>query len=91
MKKIIFSVSAFLFSLASVIPKEAEAHVRYLVDDGDVEKYSGLDFEFLLSALTDPHNIALILWTIAGGIIAILISTQVKFFRDKFKKYCSMD
>jgi len=67
-----------------LITPHASAHVRYLVEEGDVHKYTGLDFAFLLSALT-TENIALMFWTIAGVIIVALLATQVKCFREKIQ------
>lgn len=77
--KITFSVLAFLLVL---IPK-AEAHVRYLVDETTADKNSGADYGFLLKAISDPKNLALISWTIAALILALLASTRIKFIKNK--------
>ena len=84
MKKIIIPIITLLILIAAIAP-QAEAHVRYLIDEIAVEENSGPDYEFLLDALFDPVNIGMMLWTIAGVIIIGLIATQVKFFREKFK------
>lgn len=74
----------FIF-LGLSLASSAHAHVRYLLEEETVKEFKGTNFEFLLSALKDPKNISLILWTIAISIIIILISIRNKFIRNKFK------
>lgn len=78
--------TATLIALIAGFTHTAQAHVRYLISPEDVTEYSGTDTSFLLQALLDPQNIGLILWTIAGGIIAFLLATQVKCFRETLKR-----
>jgi uncharacterized membrane protein YphA (DoxX/SURF4 family) len=82
-------MTALFFAFVAIIisyTQTAEAHVRYLVDSEEVEANSGLDLQFLFSALTDTKNIGLMMWTIAGAIIVLLLATQVKIFREELKR-----
>jgi uncharacterized membrane protein YphA (DoxX/SURF4 family) len=62
---------------------KAEAHVRYLIDEETADKFSGTNFEFLLNAVRDPKNIALMFWTISFTIIAVIAFSRIKFLRKK--------
>ena len=77
---------AALIALITSFAHTTHAHVRYLISPEEVAEHGGTDTTFLLDALRDPQNIGLILWTIAGSIIVYLVATQVKCFRDMFKR-----
>lgn len=78
-------ISFSLLSLLFLFTNKAEAHVRYLIDEQTADKVSGSDYSFLLNAITDPKNLALITWTIAGLILIIIASTKIKILKNKLK------
>lgn len=78
--------ASVLLALLVGFTHTAHAHVRYLITPEEVDAHGGTDTPFLLQALLDPQNIGLILWTIAGSIIAYILATQVKCFREVFKR-----
>jgi uncharacterized membrane protein YphA (DoxX/SURF4 family) len=82
MKRYLYTLTALL----GLLPVSAHAHVRYLVDTNAVEVHGGTDTSYLLEALTDTHNMGLMLWTIACVIIAYLLATQVRCIRNTLKK-----
>lgn len=63
MKKIFFMLFIFFIGLNT-----AEAHVRYLINNQELEANRGFDLQFLLDALT-PLNITLIIATLVAGLI----------------------
>ncbi|MEY2703448.1 MAG: hypothetical protein RLY43_2087 [Bacteroidota bacterium] len=81
MKKIKY----LLVFVALFFATKASAHVRYLVDEETANKFSGTNFEFLLNAIKDPKNIALMFWTVAFGIITIVACSKIQIVKDKLK------
>jgi uncharacterized membrane protein YphA (DoxX/SURF4 family) len=76
----------YLFLLLGLFTAtKAHAHVRYLVDEQTAEQFSGTNFQFLLEAIKDPKNIALMFWTVAASIILIIAFAKVKLLKDKLK------
>jgi len=76
----------YLFLLAGLfIASTTHAHVRYLVDEETADQFSGTNFDFLLSAISDPKNVALMIWTVAAVIIVILACTRIQILKDKLK------
>lgn len=84
MKRIILPIITLIIIISALAP-QAEAHVRYLLEETEVKENIGLDIPFLLDALLNKTNISLMLWTLAGLILVTLLITQVKFFREKIK------
>lgn len=82
MKRYVYSIAA----LAGLLPATTYAHVRYLVGTDAVATHGGTDMGYILTTLTDPHNLGLVFWTIAGAIIAYLLATQVRCFRNALRR-----
>lgn len=63
----------YLFGLLVILlalPAVASAHVRYVIDDAEYLKHAGVDVSFLMTALQDLNNVALVLAAI--GVVAII-------------------
>lgn len=69
-------------------PSNASAHVRYLVDEKDVAKNSGLDYDFLLNPLMDIKNIGLMLGTIAIALLVFYNWHRVPFLKNRIDYIC---
>lgn len=80
-----FASKIFLVLISIFSAVKAEAHVRYLMDEETAEEFSGTNFEFLLNAIRDPKNIALMLWTIAFAVVVIVAFSRIKFLKKKVK------
>jgi uncharacterized membrane protein YphA (DoxX/SURF4 family) len=74
-----------LLVVALFITNTTHAHVRYLIDEETVDEFSGTNFDFLLDAIRDPKNIALMIWTIAATIILIFACMKVKLLKNKLR------
>lgn len=81
MKKIKFLVLSTILFFATKV----DAHVRYLIDEETANQFSGTNFDFLMSAIKDPKNIALVFWTIAALILVIIASVKIKCLKNKLK------
>lgn len=55
----------------------AEAHVRYLINNQELEANRGFDLQFLLDALT-PLNITLIIATLVAGLIFLELQNYLQ-------------
>lgn len=76
------------FAIIYLIPNSALAHVRYLVDEEDVAKNSGIDNAFLLSPLMDIKNIGLMIGTIAIALLVFYNWHRVPFLKNRINYIC---
>lgn len=78
--------------LLLVFPTVSFAHVGYVIDKTSFEKAKGIDFSFLLNALKDPNNIAIIIITIATIMLLYLLAHKNFYIEKEIKhieKYAS--
>ena len=78
-------ISGLFLLFAVFYANKVDAHVRYLMDEETASQNSGMNFNFLWEAIKDPMNIALVFWTIAATIIAIIAFTKIKILKNKLK------
>lgn len=66
-----------------LFPHIAQAHVRYIADDATVEKLSGLDFSYLLNALSDSKNLTIIAISVVSVLVLVWLLPKIGFLRKK--------
>jgi uncharacterized membrane protein YphA (DoxX/SURF4 family) len=62
------------------------AHVKYVVGENEVKENLGADWEFLLSPLSDPINILLMVGTLIFAAFAVLIFTKTNFLKKEIQE-----
>lgn len=80
MKKFVFVLLSF------VLPARALAHVGYVIDPLNMSTHTGADFPYLLSAITDPFNIILMLFTVALVLVLYWVAHNNRFLKKYFAK-----
>ncbi|MEZ4156767.1 MAG: DoxX family membrane protein [Candidatus Paceibacterota bacterium] len=78
-KKFLTLLSIF----TAFLPLKAFAHIRYLVEENDFTGQLGGDKQFLMEVFNSPHNMVLILSTVAVAALLFIIAQVIPFCKQE--------